>query len=450
MRRLALLSVLLALPAFGGETCTTDIRSCGGGGGTGSVTGPAVACSDNAVVRWDGATTTVIQCSVPTISDAGAIAGLTGVSTTSVTDSGLTSGRVTIAGTAGLLADDADLTFATDTLTATKFIGSTSITNSSLTSGRVVFSGASGIQSDDADMTFATDTLTATNSVGSTSVCGGGATGATGSICTTTNTITVEGATADANELTIAFSDPTADSTATWSSTASGAALKLGDGSSSAPSITFTNSGTSTGIGGFSSTNLAFWANGGTSLVVGPTNVDAYAGTGTVITRLDATGAKWNSGVLTASTMTAETTGYLRTVTSSYTWTNAQVVALGAALTGDINVATLPAKTQVLDALVVITGAAAGPTTVTVSCGDAVGGTPFINYVVASDAKAAANTVYGDAAAERGTSIDTEFYYLPSYTGTTLVTCHFISTGANLNTVTGSTGRVILTTRLLP
>ena len=37
-----------------------------------------------------------------------------------LTVSNLTSGRVPIAGTAGLLADDADLTFATDTLTATK------------------------------------------------------------------------------------------------------------------------------------------------------------------------------------------------------------------------------------------------------------------------------------------------------------------------------------------
>ena len=100
--------------------------------------------------------------------------------------------------------------------------------------------------------------------------------------------------------------------------------------------------------------------------------------------------------------------------------------------------------------LLVITGQAAGPTTVTVSCGDAIGGTPFINYTVALDAKVAANTVYGDAVAERGTSLDVEFYYLPSYTATTLVTCHFISTGANLSTVTGSTGRVILETATLP
>jgi hypothetical protein len=85
-----------------------------------------------------------------------------------------------------------------------------------------------------------------------------------------------------------------------------------------------------------------------------------------------------------------------------------------------------------------------------VSCGDAVGGTPFINYIVPSNAKAAANTVYGDAVAERGTSLDVEFYYLPSYTATTLVTCHFISTVENLDQVTGSTGRVILETALLP
>jgi len=43
-----------------------------------------------------------------------------------------------------------------------------------------------------------------------------------------------------------------------------------------------------------------------------------------------------------------------------------------------------------------------------------------------------------------------EFYNLPSYTGTTLVTAHFIKTTTNLNTVVGSTGRVILETVQLP
>ena len=39
----------------------------------------------------------------------------------------LTSGRIPFATTNGRLTDDADLTFATDTLTATKVVGSTSV-----------------------------------------------------------------------------------------------------------------------------------------------------------------------------------------------------------------------------------------------------------------------------------------------------------------------------------
>ena len=44
-----------------------------------------------------------------------------------ITNSALTATRVTFAGTGGLLSDDADLTFATDTLTATKIIASTNL-----------------------------------------------------------------------------------------------------------------------------------------------------------------------------------------------------------------------------------------------------------------------------------------------------------------------------------
>jgi hypothetical protein len=134
----------------------------------------------------------------------------------------------------------------------------------------------------------------------------------------------------------------------------------------------------------------------------------------------------------------------------AYAWTNAQVVALGAALTGDINMVTLPARTLVRNAYVVIDGAAVGVTTLTVSCGDANDGTPFDNYVLPSDAKAAANTVYGDAVGERGASIDVEFYHVPSYTASKLVTCHFISTVDNLDQTTGSAGRLILETLSVP
>lgn len=166
----------------------------------------------------------------------------------------------------------------------------------------------------------------------------------------------------------------------------------------------------------------------------------------TVTNTIATTTAKVTALNLTAATMTAETTGFLKSATHSYTWTNAQVVALGAALTGDITVATLPAKTVVLNAYVVITGQAAGTTTLTVAVGRT--SALFIDYIVASDAKAAVNTVYGDASAERGTNL--VGYDLPSYTGTTTVTAHFIATGTNLNTVTGSTGRVVLQTALVP
>lgn len=54
---------------------------------------------------------------------------------TSITDSGLTATRVTFAGAAGLLADDSDLTFVTDTLTATKLV-TTSLLSSGLVDGQ--------------------------------------------------------------------------------------------------------------------------------------------------------------------------------------------------------------------------------------------------------------------------------------------------------------------------
>lgn len=164
-------------------------------------------------------------------------------------------------------------------------------------------------------------------------------------------------------------------------------------------------------------------------------------------TVLDGANAQAGNMVLTSATMTAENQALVTgSAIHSYTWTNAQVVALGAATTGDISVATLPAKTVVKNAYVVITGAAAGPATVTVACGRT--GAGYTDYIVASDAKAAANTVYGDASAERGTNL--VGYDLPSYTGTTTINCHFISTVANLDQVTGSTGRVILETSLVP
>jgi hypothetical protein len=83
--------------------------------------------------------------------------------------------------------------------------------------------------------------------------------------------------------------------------------------------------------------------------------------------------------------------------------------------------------------------------TLTVSCGRT--GAAYIDWIVASNAKAAANTIYGDGAAERGALLG---FDLPSYTGTTVVKCQFISTGTNLANVVSSTGALVLTTTLLP
>ena len=63
------------------------------------------------------------------------------------------------------LGDDQDvtLTHVADTgLTLNLKLTAANLTDSALTAGRVVFAGASGLLADDADMTFATDTLTAT------------------------------------------------------------------------------------------------------------------------------------------------------------------------------------------------------------------------------------------------------------------------------------------------
>jgi len=89
-------------------------------GPTGDVSA-AANITDHAIVRGDGGAKG-IQGSVPTIDDAGNLdMGNHSVdNVSSLTDTGLTSGRVIIAGAGGLLADDAGLTFGSNLLTVTK------------------------------------------------------------------------------------------------------------------------------------------------------------------------------------------------------------------------------------------------------------------------------------------------------------------------------------------
>lgn len=135
-----------------------------------------------------------------------------------------------------------------------------------------------------------------------------------------------------------------------------------------------------------------------------------------------------------------------RRVVSSYPIANADVVSLGASTTGDITVCTLVAKQKVLDAAIVIDTPDTSANALTIAFGRT--SAAYIDYIVASDAKAAANTVYGDVSAERGTNLTG--YDLPSYTGTTALKLHFIKTTTNLSTVTGFTAHVIVVTEIWP
>jgi hypothetical protein len=83
------------------------------------------------------------------------------VTVTQLTDSGLTATRIPYAGTAGLLVDEAALTYTagTNTLTAGTFTGAFSgstVTASSLTATRVPYAGTAGLLGDDAAFTFTT------------------------------------------------------------------------------------------------------------------------------------------------------------------------------------------------------------------------------------------------------------------------------------------------------
>jgi len=66
----------------------------------------------------------------------------------------LTSGRITFAGTGGLLTDDGDLTYNSQTNTLTL----PGIQSTNLTSGRVTFAGTGGLLTDDGDLTYNSQT----------------------------------------------------------------------------------------------------------------------------------------------------------------------------------------------------------------------------------------------------------------------------------------------------
>lgn len=243
--------------------------------------------------------------------------------------------------------------------------------------------------------------------------------------------------------------------TITGSVTATGA-IKVADGTAAAPSVAFASDsdGTGTGIFRGAANRIAFSTNGTESwsinasgaLVATDNTFDIGNGAADPRDISLTRNIGLRAGALTAGTMTATASSQVRVVVHAFSWTNAMVVALGGVGAGDITVATLPAKTIVKNAYVVINTPDSSANALTVACGRA--GATYVDYIAAGDAKAAANTVYGGAAGERGANLTG--YDLPSFTATTDVKCHFIKSVTNLSTVTGSTGTVYLETAILP
>lgn len=136
----------------------TDVAVTDGGTGVSTLTSNGVMYGQGAsalAVTTAGATNTVLTANgvsgAPLFSSAitvgTSVTSPAIVGSTSITDNGLTATRVTFAGTAGLLSDDADLTFATDTLTATKVIAPTSVTTPLVasSSGILTVTGTGGL-----------------------------------------------------------------------------------------------------------------------------------------------------------------------------------------------------------------------------------------------------------------------------------------------------------------
>lgn len=158
-----------------------------------------------------------------------------------------------------------------------------------------------------------------------------------------------------------------------------------------------------------------------------------------------------SASTLTAGTMTVASAALVRLAVTKFQWTNAMVIA-AAGTANKINICTLPAKTIVYNCYVVIDTAATQAATLTVQVGPSTGTTGF---VLAADAKAAANTVYGDAVGEVGANLyDTTekafIPYLPSYTTTTLIQAQYTIGAGTLADVLTSTGTVFITHAVLP
>lgn len=142
-----------ALSAFGVTTLTGTAGQVLVNGGTTAASGPVTLTLAAALTGINSVTSTAGQPLVLATGTSGtaiSVASATNIATftagivgTSATLSSLTAGRVTFAGASGLLSDDADFTFATDTLTVTKVVaGGISLISNAITAANSVTSVA--------------------------------------------------------------------------------------------------------------------------------------------------------------------------------------------------------------------------------------------------------------------------------------------------------------------
>jgi hypothetical protein len=129
---------------------------------------------------------------------------------------------------------------------------------------------------------------------------------------------------------------------------------------------------------------------------------DSFAGTADVgLARsaagvLKVTDGSTGNGNVVASTAitavgTAAANGYIRAGVYKRAWTNAEVVALGAVDDAELKIATLPAKTIVRNAYIVVDTRETHLTDLTVALGRT--GATYIDYIVASDADVSAEAL---------------------------------------------------------
>ncbi|MDI9407653.1 MAG: tail fiber domain-containing protein [Candidatus Pacebacteria bacterium] len=143
-----------------GSSITVGTATNLAGGAAGSV--PYQSGASTTTFLSIGAANTVMTSSGAVPQWSTSLTGLTGVSSSGITNTSLTTGRVVYSTTGGAQTDSANLTFNGTTLTAND------ITDSSLTSGRVTYASTGGNLVDSANLTFNGTTLTANSATVST------------------------------------------------------------------------------------------------------------------------------------------------------------------------------------------------------------------------------------------------------------------------------------------